>query len=183
MKIGEYLFFAPDLCFADLDFDESKLPSQYKERIDGFYLKPAEGLANQEHGFGAGLLVLCAIDALGMVDFPQAGSKKRFKKYIKTRLPSLKDYATEIYDIFRCGIAHEARAKKGAEISLQIDDAVEPDPGDSGIILNPRQLALNVRAALDSQMNDIRESPDKAREFKDFLLRQFSVELAGVDTG
>ena len=50
--------------------------------------------------------MLCAIDALGMVDFLHADSKKRFKKYIRTRLPSLKDYATEIYDIFRCGIAH-----------------------------------------------------------------------------
>ncbi|MFC1351113.1 MAG: hypothetical protein G8D89_01820, partial [gamma proteobacterium symbiont of Clathrolucina costata] len=120
MKIGEYLYFAPGLPFDELELSAAALPGQYIRRIEGFYLEPAEILAQQGHGFGAGVLLLCAIDALGKVDYPAFGVGERFKQYSRERLASVSnaDYADQLYDAFRCGVVHEARAKDGAEITL-----------------------------------------------------------------
>ena len=183
MKIGEFLYFAPDMAFADLDFREEELPNQYSQRIIGYYLAPAELLANNGHGFGSGLLVLCAIDALGKIEFPALGVGGRFKRYCRNRLPSFSnhDHAKQLYEVFRCGITHEARAKDGAEITLESDCTVEPAPG--GIRVNPVYLLNEVRTALHTQMEEISADAEKKRIFKKYILTQFSKELVGLRTG
>ena len=125
---------------------------------------------------------MCAIDALAKVDYPDARVGTRFKKYIRRRLKELEAHADEIYNAFRCGIVHEARAKEGAELSLENNVTVMPDPGNSGIELNPKLLVENVRSALRSQMLEIAGDPEKAHAFKIYLLEQFSVELTAVNT-
>ena len=182
MKIGEFLYFAPGLTFADIDFSEEELPAQYCRRIDGYYLEPAEILANAEHGFGAGLLVLCAIDALAKVEYPSFGVGERFKRYCRNRLPSFstEGRAEQLYDAFRNGIVHEARAKDGAEISLESGVAAEPAPG--GIRVNPVHLLNEVRTALRRQMGEILADGTRMSKFKKYVLKQFSEELAGVNT-
>ncbi|MCM8854641.1 MAG: hypothetical protein LC541_18715 [Candidatus Thiodiazotropha sp.] len=180
MKIGEYLYFAPGLSFVDLDLSATALPGQYIRRIEGFYLEPAEVLAQRGHGFGAGVLLLCAIDALGKVEFPASGVGERFKQYSRERLASFSnaDYARQLYEAFRCGVVHEARAKDGAEISLESGNTVEPVPG--GIQVNPAGLLLEVRGALHTQMQEIEGDDGRAVAFKDYITEQFSEELAGI---
>jgi len=183
MKIGDFLYFAPSLAFADINFSEAALPDQYCQRINGYYLEPAEVLANAEYGFGAGLLVLCAIDALGKVEFPALGVGQRFKLYCRHRLPSFStdEDAEQLYTAFRCGVVHEARAKDGAEITLESDRTIEPAPG--GTRVNPALLLDEVRSALHSQMEEISSDRERMKVFKSYILAQFSEELAGVRTG
>ncbi|MEN8170591.1 MAG: hypothetical protein ABFS08_10250 [Pseudomonadota bacterium] len=182
MKIGEFLYFAPELAFADMDFREGELPDQYCRRIDGYYLAPAEYLIDEKHGFAAGLLVLCAIDALGKIDYPNLGVGERFKLYCQNRLPSFstENYAKQLYEAFRNGVVHEARAKDGAEISLESDRTVELAPG--GIRVNPAYLLNEVREALHGQMEGISANKESLIAFKKYILVQFSKELAGLRT-
>lgn len=182
MKIGEFLYFAPGIAFADLDFREERLPDQYAQRIEGFYLAPASTLVEAQHGFAAGLLIFCAIDALAKIENPDTSVNVRFKNYCMTRLPSFSEEsgAKQLYDAFRNGTVHEARAKDGAEISLESDACVESAPG--GIRVNPQFLLEEARAALGAQMADISASRDTLVSFKEYLLQQFSSELEGVNT-
>lgn len=181
MKIGEFLYFAPSIAFADLDFREERLPSQYAQRIEGFYLTPASTLVKAQHSFAAGLLILCAIDALAKIDNPDMSVNERFKSYCMSRLPSFSEAAgaKQLYDAFRNGTVHEARAKDGAEISLESDGCVESAPG--GIRVNPQFLLEEARTALGAQMAEISASRDKLASFKKYLLKQFRSELEGVD--
>jgi hypothetical protein len=45
MKLGDILYFAPNVKFSDLDLSGVKLPDQFEARIRGFYLGPAKSLA------------------------------------------------------------------------------------------------------------------------------------------
>jgi hypothetical protein len=183
MKVGEYLYFAPGLAFANIDFRLTELPRQYQRRIEGYYLKPAEYLINEEYGFGAGLLILCAIDALGKVDYPISQVADRFKAYCQKRLISFsnEELAGYLYDAFRCGIVHEARVKDGAEFSLESKTSVEYAPG--GVRVNPVHLLSEVRAALDKQMREIESNQEQMVIFKEYVLKQFSHELQGIYMG
>jgi len=181
MKVGEYLYYAPGLAFADLDFSVTELPIQYKRRIEGYYLNPAEYLINKEHGFGAGLLILCAIDALGKIDYPNKNVKDRFVAYCCKRLVSFPQntIAVQLYKTFRCGIVHEARAKEGAELTFESLTTVEYAPG--GIRVNPLGLLDEVRSALNAQMCEITSDQGLMEGFKRYFLRQFSQELKGIN--
>src|SRR4051812_14418214 len=66
-RIADELYFAPSVCFAELDWTGNRLPTQFHQRIAGFYLGPALNLARANHAFAAGVLVVCAIDALALV--------------------------------------------------------------------------------------------------------------------
>jgi hypothetical protein len=37
MKIGDHVYFAPGIRFADLDLEGPTLPTQYAARIEGYY--------------------------------------------------------------------------------------------------------------------------------------------------
>src|SRR6266481_5371770 len=65
-RIADQLYFAPNVRFADLDWTGVRLPTQFHQRMSGFYLKPAIVLAEAEHAFASGVLVVCAIDALAL---------------------------------------------------------------------------------------------------------------------
>lgn len=180
MKIGEVLYFAPGLAFADIDFSENELPRSYQKRIEGFYLNPAIELVSAGHGFAAGLLALCAIDALGKVEHPENTVGDRFKSYCTARLSSFSDEedAKLLYDAYRCGIVHEARAKDGAEITLETGSTVTHAP--EGIRINPAHLVYEITKAMNEQMDEIVNSEDKRRSFKNYILSQFKEELVGL---
>jgi hypothetical protein len=183
MKIGEFLYFAPGLAFADIDFSDSELPKSYKKRIEGFYLVPAAELASAGHGFASGLLVLCAIDALGNVEHPEKSVRDRFEAYCVSQISSFTDEknAKLLYEAYRCGFVHEARAKDGAEITLESKSTLEYVPG--GIRVNPDHLASEVAEALNKHMEEITNSEQKRLEFKRYIIKQFEVELAGLHVG
>jgi len=182
MKIGEFLYFAPGIAFADIDFREKSLPDQYARRIEGFYLAPANALVKERHGFAAGLLIVCAIDALGKVESPDASVGERFKHYCRARLPSFANEAEsrQLYELFRNGTVHEARVKDGTEITFESGVCVETAPG--GIRVNPQYLLEEVRSALFTQMEEIRNNDDSLKRFKKYLLQQFHTELEGINT-
>src|SRR3989442_1097396 len=92
MKVGDHVFFAPGVRFSDLDLGGPRLPEQYRTRIEGYYLTPANRAAEAGDAFAAGLLALAAVDAMSLLYFgPNRDSRKvtrDFQTFAHQLLPS-----------------------------------------------------------------------------------------------
>lgn len=69
MKIGDILYFAPKIRFGEVDLNGPRLPEQFKCRMAGLYVTPAEQCARGGHAFAAGVLLVSCIDALARLRF------------------------------------------------------------------------------------------------------------------
>src|SRR4051812_38958483 len=111
-RVKDILMFAPSVPFAAVDPLGEDLPSQWWARIEGFYLAPARKAGKSGDGFAAGVLALCAIDAIAYV---ATGSpiKSRFLSFVRRHLPSFasEEAALALFELFRNGLVHEGRIK------------------------------------------------------------------------
>lgn len=147
MRIDDLLYFAPGIRFDEVDFSGRDLPEQFRERLEGFYLRPASLCADAGAAFAAGVLVLACIDALARIQIGGAVGE-RFIKFAAAELPSfnLQERAARLYFEYRNGLIHEARIKKGAQFTLQFDTTLTDL--DGVLIINPRSLLHELREAL-----------------------------------
>jgi len=175
-RIGDTLFLAPDVPFANLDLSGERLPTQLQQRIAGFYLRPAMDLAIAKHAFAAGLLVVCGMDALGLLMTGASDSQARFKGLCR-KIPDLAcDGNDELFcEHFRNGLVHEARVKKGSEFSLGIDSVAVPDRGR--LIVHPLLLAKSVNSLLTEYIKDVYLDPEAKNALRKKLKRTFRYEL------
>ncbi len=175
-RIADQLYFAPNVRFADLDLTGKCLPTQFKQRIDGFYLKPALCLAKANHAFAAGVLVVCAIDALALIMTGSTGVTSRIKGFC-TKIPELADdqIATTFCDHFRNGLVHEARVKDGSEFSVDIQRVAIATRGR--LTVHPGLLAGSVRGLLNDFVKGLDRSPSDKHGFIKKLKRTFRYEL------
>jgi hypothetical protein len=163
MKIGDILYFAPEIRFGEVDLDGPGLPGLFGRRVAGFYITPAEDCANRGYAFAAGLLLVSCIDALARIRF-RDGVAKRFGKFAVDELKSFSapGVADRFYDEFRNGLVHECRLKNGAQFALDTGTTVEQLAGI--LIINPKYLAEEVRSALDSYVALLtRDEPEHRR--------------------
>jgi len=142
MKVGDFIYFAPEIRYADLDLSGITLPDQFRARIEGFFLMPAQLCIEQGHAFAAGLLCVAAIDAISRLHFGPNRLhrlvRKDFCSFARLLLPSFADKgrAHVLYENFRNGLVHEARLKNGCQFSLDAPstlDASGPTP-----VINPQ---------------------------------------------
>ena len=162
MKIGEILFFAPGIRFSEVDLNGSGLPEQFRRRVTGFYVEPAEECAQRGWPFAAGVLLVSCIDALARLRFGDR-VRKRFRKFAAEELESFSDadLTERFYDEFRNGLVHEGRLKKGGQFSLEVGKTVELLDGI--LLVNPKYLADEVRSALGSYVTLV-EGDDAERQ-------------------
>jgi hypothetical protein len=181
MKVGDHVYFAPDIRFSDLDLDGPLLPEQYRTRIEGYYLTPAHRAAEAGDAFAAGLLVLAAVDAMSRLYFglnrPSRKVKIDFPTFVRLFLPSFSAPASAeiLYDKYRNGLVHEARLKDGCQFELgraQTFDNTGPTP-----IIDPRHLVAKVRSALDKLVSEMNASQTFRSEFAKCLREEFRYEL------
>jgi len=149
MRVGDLLYFAPGIRFDQVDLDGPGLPEQFRQRIEGLYILPAEECAGRHHAFAAGVLLVSCVDALARLRFGNGVGGERFKKFAREQLKSFAsgDLAERLYLEFRNGLVHEARLKEGGQFSLDVGSTVEQLQGL--LLVNPRLLAVEVRSALD----------------------------------
>src|SRR5262249_8779171 len=153
MKIGEDVFFAPGVTFAQLDLDGIELPDQYGRRVEGYYLEPAELLVEAGFGFAAGLLAVAAIDAMSRLYFGpnrlRRVTNRDFRTFARHLLPSFaeRNAADILWQNYRNGLVHEGRLKEGCQFELGGEATLNltgPAPR-----VDPARLVAEVRAALD----------------------------------
>lgn len=178
MRIRDFVYFAPDVKFAEVDLGGPNLPEQFKHRIVSYYLDPADHCSERGEAFAAGLILVSCIDALARLQY---GGKvgKRFQRFVQRNLPSFRDVqlAERFYEDFRNGLIHEARIKKGGQFSLDQDKTVIRKPL---VVISPRHLCHEVRQAF-SQYIKVLVAEDSARQkFRSVLRKEFAEEFAGV---
>ena len=177
-RIGEDLFFAPGISFADLDFKHGRLPDQFYCRINGYYLEPAWQLARARKDFASGLLTVCAADALGgFITGANAHRERMIGFFQSIDGLSTPELAGIFVDDFRNGLVHSARVKSGGEFSSDIR-VVAVRRGRS-LAVNPGLLAKAVHARLATYCVQVRRNPDDLKVLVTRLRRKFSVELRG----
>jgi hypothetical protein len=177
-RIGDELYFAPGIPFAAVDLQFGGLPNQFYQRIVGFYLNPAIKLAQARHDFAAGILAVCAADALGGFITGASGSTERIVGFIRA-IPGLEDegIARLFVDHFRNGLVHEARVKDGGEFSMEVP-RVALRRGSS-LAVNPRLLADSVHARLSEYRDRLNGNTDELKALKRKIRRRFATELNG----
>src|SRR2546428_1043928 len=131
MKVGDHIYFAPSIRFSDLDLGGPQLPEQYRIRIEGYYLRPAQRAAEAGDAFAAGLLALTAIDAMSRLYFgpnrPDRKAKTDFQFFARGSLPSFSEpeNAKILYEKYRNGLVHEARLKDGCQFEIGLSKTFE----------------------------------------------------------
>jgi len=64
MRIGDTLLFSPNYPFQDLDFtNPNPIALAFQDRVDGFYLIPAERLISGKDAFAAGLIIFAGTES------------------------------------------------------------------------------------------------------------------------
>lgn len=181
MRIGDFLYFAPELRFSDIDGSGRQLPRQLQLRIEGFYLIPAETLAANGNGFACGVLCVCGIDALALFRHPKQGVRKRFISWTQAELSSFRgdpNLAVQFYENVRNGLVHETRLKNGAEFILDGDQTISVRGGL--LQINPRVLIGEIRDALTRFVSVLEVDDTENRRLRRVLRDSFSFELQGV---
>jgi len=79
MRIGDHLYFAPDITFSNVDITGTTLAQQMGDRIRGFYLEPAHVLIENGHAFASGVMLVVAIDALARLETGSQNVGERFR--------------------------------------------------------------------------------------------------------
>jgi hypothetical protein len=181
MKIGDHLYFAPNIKFSSLDRSGEHLPLQYKDRIRGFYLEPAIRSADAEDAFASGLILVSAIDAISWIKYAPRSAKRKvgdeFKQFVSVELASFADsqIAERFYQDFRNGLVHECRIKNGGQFSLDHPHTVKEE--NSILSINPRRLADEVEEALLRYVGALMKDETARATFLQTVKDEFSHEL------
>jgi hypothetical protein len=140
----------------------------------GFYLKPAIVLAENHDAFAAGVLVVCAIDALALLS--TGASACRITAFCK-KIPDLAadDNARIFCESFRNGLVHQARVKNGSEFST--DNKRIAIRNDDRLIVNPKLLAQAVLKLLDEYVATLHCNLADKTAFCKWVKRKFRYEL------
>ena len=154
-RIADTLYFAPGVTFADLNISRGeRLPSQFRQRIAGFYLNPAVDLAAKNHAFAAGVLVVCAIDALALFTTASQSVTGRIIAFCRN-IPELaeEDNARIFCESFRHGLVHHARIMDGNEFSDEPKKLAVRH--GQHLAVNPLMLAKSVIDILDEYVSQL----------------------------
>jgi hypothetical protein len=177
MKIDEFLYFAPNTRFVDVDLASPKVVDQFKERIQEYYLVPARLLAKQ-YLFGACVLLASALDAIGRFESPpKMGVGERYISWTRKYVPSLGSdaLAKQFYYDFRCGVIHEGRAKKGCVFTTETGRTITVEHGLMAV--NTMLLWDEVKLALDTFCTRTLADPELLQTFQNKLREDFEVEM------
>ena len=82
MKLGDVLYFAPGIRFDQVDLGGPRLPEQFRQRVRGFYIAPAEKCAEMDYAFAAGVLLVSCIDALARHRFGDGVGRRDRKSVV-----------------------------------------------------------------------------------------------------
>ena len=178
MRIGDSLYFAPDIRFDEVLLDSPEVVRQYQTRIEGYYLEPARMLAAKGYGFGAVTILASALDALARFERPLTEkNRKRYIGWTSKHVPALTalGFARQFYDDFRCGVVHEGRAKAGCVFVPRTAYTINVEGNLMGV--NPERFADEVTQVLEDFCARTETTPALFRHFQDQLKADFTKDF------
>ncbi len=182
MRINEILHFSPKYKYSELDWDNKQnLIETFIDRVEGYYIQPAELLNQDKKGFAIGVLCIATIDFLAK--FLHTGAN-RMKKWLKKNIkafneidPNLKSrtLADRFYDEFRNGLIHEGRIKNVGQFSYDFPEIIKVEK--HVMIVNPEMLLSDLKTIIENYINRIKDSESEFLRFKECLIKDFTKEI------
>lgn len=84
MKVGDILYFSPELKFNELNWaDKETLIEAFADSVEGFYLNPVKLLNEKCSGFACGVICVTAIDLIARIATGKQNSGKRIVKWLQ----------------------------------------------------------------------------------------------------
>lgn len=186
MRVEDILHFSPKYKTPYLDLDNGEeLINAFIDRVEEFYLKPAEKLNNEFEAFAKGVLILTAIDFIGEF-FIRTESSNRIKKFC-SELPSIKRLKNEaleksqvkiINDDYRNGLIHEGRIKNMGQFFYATEDLISVGEGVS--MINPSTLLRETRIVFYKYVEKVSNSKDELYQFKTKFKHHFENEILAL---
>ena len=145
MRIGDTLFFSPKYPFRDLDFtNPDHIAVAFQDRVEGFYLAPAERLISSHDAFAAGLIIFAGIEFLARMS-----SECEPGAWLADNLKMDAAITSKVWEYFRHGLTHEGRVRGSAQFSFDTGTIVVETDGI--FVLNPDCLLKGVKAAFQER--------------------------------
>lgn len=184
MRIGDDLYFSPIYKFKDLDFyKKDTLIDAFRDRVNGFYLKPAKFLNDYNHWFGAGLLCVSTIDFLAKIVIG-GGVGSRIETWLSVNIPVFasvdpnnksQTLAARFCDEFRNGLVHEGRIKNCGQFSNKVNKIFEIK--NNVIFVHPQHLINAIDSAFQKYIRDLKSNEVIFSKFKKRLQIDFKSDV------
>ena len=177
------IFFAKNCKFSQVELDnQGKLAEQFKNRVETYYLTPAENLNQADDAFAAGIMCVATIDLLVTVekgDFTTGENKRRFLGYLKSKFNFTDHNAEHFYEDFRCGIVHNGIIKNNGLFSYDYEDLIKTViiERESIIIVNPKKLIEKLCRVFNEYITRVKNDENTYRKLKGYLEDKLSFEL------
>jgi hypothetical protein len=176
MRIADVLWFSPRFRFTDINFDDHKaLVEAFRDRVEGYFLEPAERSVAANDAFAAGLVCCAAVEFIAKVS-----GKEHPSSWLQSHVPEFnrdKKLSGQFWGYFRDGLAHEGRVKSHSKFSGQFSLDLPTMLTEAGkvLIVNPRLLLGAVRAALHQFCDQMTDG--QAAVLAKCLCRYFEAEV------
>ena len=185
MRIGDVVYCSPGHKFIDLKWDDKEnLLTAFRDRVEGFYLVPAQQLNDAKQAFASGVICVSTIDFLARIQIGEERVGQRIEKWMANNLPMFaktdpenhsRNLARRFYDEFRNGLVHEGRIKNGGQFSYDRRNIVEtPRPV---MIVNPRLLADGISDSFAKYLEIVAVDEFTFQSFRCALISCFQVDL------
>lgn len=189
MKVGDYLYFSPNVKFRDLKWDEKEiLINAFIDRVEGFYLKPAKKLDELKRGFATGVLCVTAVDFIARISTGIKEPRERMVKWLNDNIEQFRGpdpensentIAYRFYKDFRNGLVHEGRIKRAGQFSYDFpNELLKVQKGI--IIINPHFLLEAINKSFIEYMDKVEREGIAFQGFRSALEEDFreDVELS-----
>jgi hypothetical protein len=178
------LWFAPNHRMADIDLDDPPaLIAAFRDRILGFFLKPAlhlRGMAEEESAlFASALICAVTIESLARFDPTLRKSQNHIADWLHKNIPQFRqeirggNAATYFESRFRNGLAHNGYIASLGRLG-NVDEVITID-GDV-VTINPFLLVEEIADWLRRFENNLSESVD-VRSFQHRMKELFKEEI------
>lgn len=163
--------------------------SRWSDRIQSYYLSPAETLNRAGHGFASLLLQCSAIEAIGTIAFPDLPLGARFKKTASELLQFTGQDPELLYMHFRCGLVHNGRTNQvgpfrrpkelsAIDFDLNCEYFIQTSAsGKKLIVINPKRLLQSLRRGFAQWL-----SRANSRAIGEHIRNQFQPDLLLLET-
>ncbi|GBD98831.1 hypothetical protein BMS3Abin07_00858 [bacterium BMS3Abin07] len=185
MRIGDILYFSPKYTFSALQWDNKDcLIAAFRDRVEGFYLNPAEELNHRKYTFASGVMCVTTIDFLARIETCMNNARNRNEKWLKDNIEEFKgrdpskhsqSLASRFYDEFRNGLVHEGRIKNAGQFSYNFGELVKVE--ESAMIVNPGFLLKAIKGSFERFIDKVKSDDSAFRSLKCALLRDFRKEV------
>lgn len=190
MRIGDILYFSPSYKFSALKWDDKEtLIDAFKDRVNGFYIKPAMKLNEKENGFATGVLCVTTIDFLARIVTGTDKVKKRIIGWLKDNIEEFgkvdpddprQTLAERFYEEFRNGLVHEGRVKNAGQFlysSPEYDFKELVKVKDGIMIVNPDRLLNAINGSFEKYMDQVNRKGFVFHQFRCALIRDFQKDI------